>query len=338
MSTVSVIIPVHNGERYIAQSLRSIAIQIKSVSEVIVIEDGSSDGSIAIVEAFANELSVPIRLIHTVGVGQSAARNAGAQIASGDYLAFLDQDDVWLDGHVVSMAECLDADPSSSMVYSDVNTIDEQGGLVILGLNSHLENAHPKRSLAEILIADVMALPSATMIRRIEFLNLGGFDPSLHGYEDDDLYFRGFRAGWNPRYLAGSRVNYRINFSGSSMSPTFHTSRLLFAQKIATTFPDNPRTHSHHIRDFLFPRIRRSFMLDYAIALNTGDLTLAQSIARDLRKLLESDNIRPVGRLTLKTRAGLWLMDQPKVARFLFTRSGWWFSRGVFPMELRLRP
>ena len=84
--------------------------------------------------------------------------------------------------------------------------------------------------------------------------------------------------------------------------------------------------------------MQRSFILDYAIALDIGDLTLAQSIARGLQKLLESDTIRPGVRLTLKTRAGLWIMDDPKVARFLFTRSRRSFSRVLFPLEMRLRP
>ncbi len=331
------ILPIHDGERYLAQTLRGIAHQRENVSEVVVIDDSSSDGSIAIVEAFAKELAAPVRTIQTAGVGQSAARNAGAQIASGDYLAFLDHDDVWLDGHVERLRDCLDANPSSSMAYSDVNTIDQDGKLLLLGLNSRAENSHPKLQLTEIIAADVMAFPSATMIRRIEFLNLGGFDPMLQGYEDDDLYFRGFREGWNPRYLKEARIHYRIHSSGSSMSSTFRASRFLFAEKIASIFPDSPQTHSYHIRDMLVPRMLRSFISDYAIALNMDDPISARSIARDFRKFFESATIRPKGRLKLRTRAGLWLMSHPRVVRCLFTRSGWWFLRFAIPEELRLQ-
>jgi glycosyltransferase involved in cell wall biosynthesis len=338
MSTVSVIVPVHNGERFIEQSLRSIATQGSSVSEVIVLDDASSDGSMAIVDAFAHEAAVPVRVIRTEGVGQSAARNAGAQIASGDYLAFLDQDDVWLDGHVASLTECLDNNLASSMAYSDVNTIDADGGLLHMRLNARAGNAHPKSSVNEIIGADIMALPSATMVRRIAFLDLSGFDPALQGYEDDDLYFRGFRAGWNPRYVDEALVNYRTHASGSSMSPTFRASRLRFVDKIASSFPDNPRTHSHHIRDLLVPRMRRSFMLDYTIALKMGEFALARTIARDLRTLFELTTIRSGGTLTLKTRVGLWLLAKPRAARLVLFRNEWWFPRGVLPSELRFRP
>jgi glycosyltransferase involved in cell wall biosynthesis len=150
-------------------------------------------------------------LIHTAGVGQSAARNAGAHIASGGYLAFLDQDDICLDGHPASLAKSLDDDPSSSMVYSDVNSMDEDGGLVFLGLNSHLENAHPKRSVAKILIADAMAFPSATMIRRIEFLNLGVLTRRCKVTKITICIFGGSeQAGFcwkNRNYLPGQSLN-----------------------------------------------------------------------------------------------------------------------------------
>jgi len=338
MSTVSVIVPVHNGERFIEQSLRGIATQRDSVSEVIVIDDASSDGSMAIVDAFAHEGAVPVRVIRTEGVGQSAARNAGAQIASGDYLAFLDQDDVWLDGHVASLMECLDENLASSMAYSDVNTIDADGGLLHMRLNARAGNTHPKSSVNEIIGDDVMALPSATMVRRIAFIDLGGFDPVLQGYEDDDLYFRGFRAGWNPRYVDDALVNYRTHASGSSMSPTFRASRLRFVDKIASSFPDNPRTHSHHIRDLLVPRMRRSFMLDYSIALKMGEFELARTIARDLKTLFELTTIRSGGTLTLKVRIGLWLLAKPRAARLVLFRNEWWFPRSAIPSELRIRP
>lgn len=337
MKKVTVIMPVRNGERYVEQSLRSIAMQSERIVEIVVIDDASTDGTRKIVDLFVKEATLPVRVIETDGVGQSAARNEGARIATGDFLAFLDQDDVWLDGHIAGLMGRLESDPSSAMAYSDVNTIDSHGGLLSMRLNALASNIHPKRTVLEIIGDNVMALPSATLVRRKDFLDLGGFDPQLQGYEDDDLYFRGFRAGWNPTYIDNARVNYRIHGSGSSMSPTFRSSRLKYAEKIATTFPDDPRIHSHHIRDLLVPRMRMSFMLDYVVALNTGELSTARSIARDFRTLLESPIIRPHGELALKARVGLWLMTHPNVARYVLNKPSWWFPRGLIPAELRLR-
>ncbi|CAB4557989.1 unannotated protein [freshwater metagenome] len=337
MSSVTVIMPVHNGEKYVSQALRSIAAQGDSVSEVIVIDDASTDQTMTLVAEFEQSSLVQFRTIRTAGVGQSAARNEGAQLATGDYLAFLDQDDIWLQGHAASLKAILDDNPSTSMVYSDVNTIDADGGLLIVRLNALAGNGHPKRSITEILEGDIMALPSATMVRRTDFLSIGGFDERLQGYEDDDLYFRGFRAGWNPTFVTGALVHYRVHGSGSSMSPTFRASRLRFAANISSTVPDNPRTRTYFIRDFLIPRLRQSFMMDYATALTIRDHDTARAIASDLRALLVSSTGRTSGQLNVRIRAGLWLLSHPGLAKIVLRSRPTILRRGGIPAELRFR-
>lgn len=333
--SISVILPVHNGERYLAQALNSVVAQTRAVAEIIVIDDGSTDGSMDVVRHFADSGLVRVVQLTMTGVGQSAARNEGARHASGDYLAFIDQDDVWLNQHIEVLALRLDDDVTCTMVYSDINTIDSDGGMLTMRLNALTGNSHPKSSILDIITDDVMALPSATMVRREEFVALGGFDETLQGYEDDDLYLRGFRAGWNPGFVAEARVNYRIHGSGSSMSPTFRTSRLKFTEKVATVFPDNPQARNYYVRDFLLPRMRRSFMMDYATALTLRDDVSARDIARDLRHLLQSTTGRTDSRVNAKSRVGLWLLDRPKLARvFLKSRPSFW-RRGAIPAELR---
>src|SRR3982751_226289 len=89
---VSVIVPVHNGRAFIADALRGVFDQTHRPIECIVIDDGSTDGTAEVVAASAPR-AVCIR---QANAGVSAARNAGAIAASGDLLAFLDADDVWL--------------------------------------------------------------------------------------------------------------------------------------------------------------------------------------------------------------------------------------------------
>ena len=333
--SISVILPVHNGERYLAQALNSVLGQTRTVEEIVVIDDGSTDDSMDVVRRFADSGLVPIVQLTMTGVGQSAARNEGARYATGDYLAFIDQDDVWLATHIAMLAARLDEDVSCSMAYSDVNTIDADGGLLTLRLNALAGNDHPKSSILDIIREDIMALPSATMVRREAFVALGGFDETLQGYEDDDLYLRGFRAGWNPGFVAEARVNYRIHGSGSSMSPSFRSSRLKFTEKVAMLYPDNPRTRSYLVRDYLLPRMRRSFMMDYSTALALREYSMARSIARDLRTMLRSTTGRANARLNMKSKLGLWLLDRPKLARMVLrTRTP--VGRGLsIPGELR---
>lgn len=329
------ILPVHNGERYLAQALNSVIVQTRAVAEIIVIDDGSIDGSMDVVRRFSESGLVRVVQLKMTGVGQSAARNEGARHASGDYLAFIDQDDVWLAGHVEALALRLDDEDACDMVYSDINTIDSEGGMLTMRLNALSDNSHPKSSIVDIISDDIMALPSATMVRREAFVALGGFDETLQGYEDDDLYLRGFRAGWNPGFVAEARVNYRIHGSGSSISPSFRASRLKFTEKVATMFPDNPRARNYYVRDFLLPRMRRSFMMDYATALALRDYASARDIAGDLRQLLQSTTGRTDSRVNVKSRVGLWLLDRPKLARvFLKSRPSFWRSQAI-PAELR---
>ncbi len=334
-ASVSVILPVHNGERYLEHALTSVLAQTRAVAEIIIIDDGSTDGSMDVVRRFAGDGPVRFVLLTTPVVGQSAARNEGARHASSDYLAFIDQDDVWLAGHVEALALRLDDEDTRTMVYSDVNTIDAEGGMLTLRLNALAGNAHPKSSILDIITDDVMALPSATLVRRHAFIAAGGFDEALQGYEDDDLYLRGFRAGWNPAFVAEARVNYRIHGSGSSMSPSFRASRLKYTEKVAQTFPDNPRTRTYFVRDFLIPRMRRGFMMDYATALAVRDYATARAIARDLRTLLKSTTGRARASLSLKSRTGLWLLDHPQLARIVLRSRPSVVRGGAIPAELR---
>ena len=90
-SSISAIMPVHNGATHLADGLRSILAQSQPVAEIIVVDDGSDDGSADLARALAPE----IRVCTQSRQGPAAARNAGAAVAQGTFLAFLDHDDLW---------------------------------------------------------------------------------------------------------------------------------------------------------------------------------------------------------------------------------------------------
>ena len=77
-----------------------------------------------------------------------------------------------------------------------------------------------------------MVLPSASVLRRSMFEQVGGFDEELCGYEDDDLFVRCFRAGWGHRFISQSLTRFRIHGDSSSSSPRFIASRLRHAEKL----------------------------------------------------------------------------------------------------------
>ena len=100
---ISVIIPCHNAERWIAHTLRSVAAQTYPAHEVIVIDDSSTDNSIAEV----GRSGVSVTLLHVVARNAAAARNAGIEAASGDWIALLDADDMWYPNHLARAVQLL---------------------------------------------------------------------------------------------------------------------------------------------------------------------------------------------------------------------------------------
>lgn len=106
------IMAVHNIERYVAESLRSILAQSRPVDEIVVVNDGSTDGTVAAVESVGG----PVRLIHQDQAGQSAARNRGVRESRGDFIGFLDGDDLIHPQKVERQLACFEAHPELVLV------------------------------------------------------------------------------------------------------------------------------------------------------------------------------------------------------------------------------
>ena len=113
---ISVIIPVHNGERYLAEAIESVLNQSYSAHEVIIVDDGSDDGSAEVARKFGSS----VRYSHQPHSGISAARNQGVKLANGMYLAVQDADDVWVKEKSKLQMAAFDADPTLHMVTGQV--------------------------------------------------------------------------------------------------------------------------------------------------------------------------------------------------------------------------
>ena len=114
---ISVIVPVRDGEPYLADALGSILAQRPRPEQVIVVDDGSADRSAAIAAGF----EAPVRVIRQPARGLAAALNHGVAGATGEYLAFLDADDLWPPGSLASRLDALEADPSLDAVFGLVS-------------------------------------------------------------------------------------------------------------------------------------------------------------------------------------------------------------------------
>lgn len=264
---IAAIIPLYNGSAYIEAALRGVLAQSRPADEIIVVDDGSTDHGAAIVEALAT--TAPVTLLRQSNQGQSAARNYGVARSSSDLLAFLDQDDIWHPHHLRNLVQpfLTRNDDQLGWVYSNVDEIDEAGHLIARGILSDAVSVNPKRQLSTCLGQDMFVIPSASLVSRAAFEAIGGFDPALSGYEDDDLFLRMFSAGYHNIYLPESTVSWRIYRASASHSPRMARSRGTYARKLVKQYPDNPTSGRFFTRDALAPRFHPQFVGEFRRAL-----------------------------------------------------------------------
>jgi glycosyltransferase involved in cell wall biosynthesis len=182
---VSVIIPAYNAEKYIARTLESVVSQTYKNTEVLVINDGSTDRTVGIVESFVRNDS-RIRILHQPNLGATAARNCGLRSSKGEYIAFIDADDVWHNEKIRAQVECFQrSGPSVGLVYSWSVIIDE-GDNPLSGI------AHEYRGnvLAELIYSNFVGNGSSPLIRRSCFEEVGDFKVHLRAGQDWDMYAR----------------------------------------------------------------------------------------------------------------------------------------------------
>lgn len=160
-SALSVIIPVHNGERYLEEAIRSALAQTLPPTELIVVDDGSTDGSAAIARSFG----APVHVLTHANRGAAGARNAGAACATGDLLAFLDADDLWLPDKLARQVQALREDPSCEAILGGVENF----------ISPELDAAQ-SQTLSRTSVTTGVHHIGALLIRREAFWRVGDFD------------------------------------------------------------------------------------------------------------------------------------------------------------------
>lgn len=310
---VTAVIPVFNGERYIDGALASIGAQTRRPDEIILIDDGSTDSSADVLAAAVvrGVDGIPIRVITQENAGQSAARNAAVSLATGDLVAFLDQDDRWHPEHLSVLSKGFDEHPSLGWVYSDFDEIDIDSKITTRDYLATNRVAQPKSNVGAYLVGDAMILPTTTVMRVAALDAVGGFDARLSGYEDDDLFFRLFRAGWECRFEDRSLAQFRVHPLSSSARASFGISRELYFDKVSAELPDDPRMNRYYVSDILVPRMLAASLSDYAAALELGHDVDARRIALSATRM--ASQVKLAGR----RRFGLAIIRRPGLCRFL---------------------
>ena len=183
MEKVSVIIPTYNREKTILRALQSVLDQTYTNLEVLVIDDGSTDGTADIVNSVADD-RVKYVVLEKNG-GPSNARNVGVQMAEGEWIAFQDSDDCWhKDKLEVQMAYAKEH-PEYAMVYCMYNAIVESGEQIIVPSKPWI-NPMEGNMVKTLLQRNMIGAPTV-VAKRDAFLKIGGFDTSYKALEDWDF-------------------------------------------------------------------------------------------------------------------------------------------------------
>jgi len=185
---VSVIIPVYNGEKYLKETIESVIAQTEKNWEIVAVNDGSVDGSQKILEGYEKLNPDRIRVISVENGGISRARNTGADLARGTYLAFLDHDDLWAPYKMEHQLKLFSNDSPLWLAFTNVTLIDEYGK--IIKESCHNFDQRHRGYVFELLIFKNFIPCSSIMVKRDNFLMMGGFDPQFRFSEDYDFLLK----------------------------------------------------------------------------------------------------------------------------------------------------
>jgi glycosyltransferase involved in cell wall biosynthesis/SAM-dependent methyltransferase len=206
--SVAVVITTYDHAHFLADAIDSVLAQRHRADEIIVVDDGSTDNVIAVVERYPE-----VRLLHQTNLGLAAARNTGLRAANSDAIVFLDADDRLLPNALEKGLACLASEPHSGLVYGGYRYTDTNWR-PIGGDNYNPVNA----PYVDFLQGNLIGMHATVMYSRERLQEIGGFEPSLRRCEDYDVYLRMAQA-----YPITSHPNiiaeYRIHNANMSADP-----------------------------------------------------------------------------------------------------------------------
>lgn len=229
---VSVIIPVYNGERFVAEAISSVLAQDYTDFELIVVNDGSTDNTLSVLKKFGTKLKI-INLPHK---GVSRARNAGIQASKGEFIASNDSDDLWEPTKLNRQVAYMDAHPDVGLVYSySTNFTGKSEGAVALVKKVDFEG----HIFKDLVTKNSFASPTA-LYRKAAYDKVGPYDESLQAMEDYEFnlrFSREYKIGRIPHSLLRRRIHpHSFYSSGYDNQYTYQLpvyERLLDNQEIA---------------------------------------------------------------------------------------------------------
>ena len=264
---VSVVIPTYNCARYLPEAIDSVLAQTYRDFEIIVVDDGSTDNTPEVLARYGDQ----IRIIRQPDQGRSAARNAGILAARGEYIAFLDADDLWLPQKLEKQLALFAARAEIGWVYSDYRRLAELGSDTDTFFHRAGLRPPPEGRILPELLSGCITSTITVMARASCFRRVGLFDPSLTRAEDYDMWIRlatQFDAACVDEPLALYRQHSRQITSRTHPGiAEYHTWRVL-GKFMREQYPNLPRDSRREAG----PRARRR-LAEYACAVAEAALS-----------------------------------------------------------------
>ncbi|NJK55609.1 MAG: glycosyltransferase family 2 protein [Pleurocapsa sp. SU_5_0] len=224
MVKVSVIIPAYNGDRYLAEAIDSVLQQTYQDYEIIVVDDGSTDHTAQVAQQYGKT----IRYLTQTNQGVAASRNLGLAAALGDYIAFLDQDDILLPHKLSSQTALLDQDTDLGMVNSGWQIY--RGNSISDCQDTAEAAVKPWEQIPQLTSADLIiwkpVFLGAMLFRRNWLERVGGFNTSLEQTPDVDLVMRLAKIGCPAAWVEQITVKYRQHETNASKNALLQAQEL----------------------------------------------------------------------------------------------------------------
>jgi len=275
MPKVSVIMPAYNVETCICEAIDSVLAQTYQDFEIIVIDDGSNDNTRRILDQYAAK----IKYIYQENKGVSAARNRGIREAQGEYVAFLDADDIWFADKLMSQITIAQQNSDISLFFSDAEVFND-GGRLETSLRPPNASLYDSGSLGDKIVNTIfndgsiikgnffeslfmrnLVLTSTVFVRRECLVEAGCFDESIKICEDYDLYLRISRTH---ALLYFNKVMVRYRFRDDSLSGKVSLRNIFYREHVVRVLE---RSLCHCSKSYQDLVIKTRILQGYRIAI-----------------------------------------------------------------------
>ncbi len=229
---ISVIIAAYNSEKTIRQTIESVLKQTFNDFELIIINDGSTDSTLEVILQFQDSR---IKVFSFENAGGNVSRNRGLERASGEFVSFLDADDIWTPDKLESQLHALQANPQAAVAYSWTDYIDEQGKFIVSGTHITANG----NVYEQLIVSNFLENGSNPLIHREALVQLGGFDEELPAAQDWDMWLR---LAQNFDFIAVPCVQILYRISANSLSTNLarqEKASLKVLDKVCHTYINN---------------------------------------------------------------------------------------------------